>query len=120
MRDSLVEPPTDEYPDLELAPLWVPSTLRRSTFRLIWSCALTLLLCTWTILHPHVPAYRVRNAKWSRTRIFFSRCWSMCMGLWFPDLLVIEAVADYFYAWKLCEKLKDLKPEYLATANGEG
>jgi len=42
------------------------------------------------------------------------------MGLWFPDLLVIEAVADYFYAWKLCEKLKDLKPEYLATANGEG
>ncbi|EPS39462.1 hypothetical protein H072_6766 [Dactylellina haptotyla CBS 200.50] len=51
---------------------WVSQCNQRGTFDILWSCILTITLCTWTVLHLNLPApsegfwiIARRKAKWT-------------------------------------------------------
>ncbi|KAI9513409.1 hypothetical protein F5148DRAFT_971918 [Russula earlei] len=60
----------------------------RSLWDIIWSCAVTLLLCTWASVHPNIPS---PHERWPRIAV-------RRMGLMFTSLFVPEAMIAW--AWR--------------------
>lgn len=62
---------------------WVSSPNGRGTFDIIWSCLVTIFLCTWTSLHLNVPA--LHEHYWQRCARKFK--W-MVQAIMAPELVV--------------------------------
>ncbi|KAI9512936.1 hypothetical protein F5148DRAFT_972644, partial [Russula earlei] len=65
----------------------------QSLWHIIWSCAVTLLLCTWVLVHPNVPS---PDETWPRVTLRW-------IGLMLGALFVLE----FMVAWAF--KLLDLR-----------
>jgi len=66
---------------------------RRSTFDIIWSCLLTLFLCTWTTMHPNIPP-----PNESVLHMVLKRIKLMLWTLLVPELILIWAVKQWLAA----------------------
>ncbi|KAG1726488.1 hypothetical protein EDD22DRAFT_443078 [Suillus occidentalis] len=60
---------------------------------ILWSCGLTLFACTWTAVHPNIPAVNDGTI-----RITFYRLCLMIMALSSPEFLITWSVSQFFIA----------------------
>ncbi|ORY10985.1 hypothetical protein BCR34DRAFT_601739 [Clohesyomyces aquaticus] len=77
---------------------WTPSPslpYGRGTKDILLSCLFTLLICTWTVQHPPVPA---RTEKWYGK--FFRKCRILAITVLAPEMLIGAAMGDRFLAKK--------------------
>jgi hypothetical protein len=65
----------------------------RSTPDLVWGCLLTILTCSWTLVHLNVPAYNEKS--WIQLVRKFG--W-MLLSIIFPEFLVIVSLSDWWLA----------------------
>ncbi|KAF9004260.1 hypothetical protein BDQ17DRAFT_1241543, partial [Cyathus striatus] len=74
---------------------------QRSILDIIWSCLMTLFLCTWVAVYPDVPGRFETNKK-----ILMQRLKAMCWTIMFPELVLAQAVGEYFDARNFFNKYK--------------
>lgn len=79
---------------------WVSGPTERGTLKLVWSCAITIFACTWTVLHLNLPGREdtsltvtLRKFKW------------MFINILFPEFVFSKAVCDLRLA---LQELRDL------------
>jgi hypothetical protein len=84
----------------EIAPSWVPEPEGRGTWKLLYSCVFTLILCVWTAIHLNIPPagetwiqHWTRKLKW------------VLIGIFVPEIVVCEAWMQWRYAKRLCKEL---------------
>src|SRR5258705_221278 len=65
--------------------------LRRTKFNIILSCLFTLLICSWTSVHPNIPA---RNGWFAQTNRLKVMLWMIVA----PELVLAWAVRQLFAA----------------------
>ena len=68
--------------------------LKRSKFNIIWSCLSTVLICSWTSVHPNVPARNEWLARANRLRLMF---WMIVA----PELVLAWAVRQRYAAQEI-------------------
>lgn len=74
----------------------------RGTLSIVWSCALVLLACTWSILHPNVPPQStIEPGNWTqKLRRTAARTWTkikwMMSTLLAPEYALGKAFSDFF------------------------
>lgn len=68
---------------------WVTGPAQRGTLNLVWSCAVTVFACTWSVLHLNVPSQK----DTTRTRLTRKVKW-MIINLLFPEFIFSKAVFD--------------------------
>lgn len=104
-RDMLLEPTS-----YEVEPIWFTVPNLRSTFDLIRSCILTLLLCVWTAIHLNIPGYEARKQKgafkWFR-KLAKKLLW-MLVGLVAPEVVLYIAWNQFIQARCLAMHLEKL------------
>ncbi|KAJ8597170.1 hypothetical protein M405DRAFT_871039 [Rhizopogon salebrosus TDB-379] len=73
----------------------------RTLFDIIWSCAATLFVCTWTAVHPNIPGVDEGKVAITCRRLFI-----MVMALFAPELIIawaarqmFSALTHGFFAW---------------------
>jgi len=66
---------------------WAPEPQTRGTIGLLWSCLVTIFLCTWSAVHPNLPA-----ATDSPYRILWRRVRYLLGALLAPEMLAIIAL----------------------------
>src|SRR5438034_7065736 len=54
---------------------WVPSSPRRSTMDIIWSCVSILLVCSYKCLHFNISSFEEKQARWHETKRFRIPYW---------------------------------------------
>ncbi|KAF8998794.1 hypothetical protein BDQ17DRAFT_1502228, partial [Cyathus striatus] len=81
---------------------------QQSVLDIIWSCALTLFLCTWVSIHPNVPDPNEEGWKplWRQLKIMY---WSILA----PELVLTWAFRQYMGARMIFHQYK--KPEHKWT-----
>ena len=84
-------------------PLWSPPGPRRSTFDLVQACIFTLILCSWTAVHPDIPAENMER-RWKYKRLFSALC-----AIIFPELFLWIAFDELWESRLICLKLKNLE-----------
>ncbi|KAE9390353.1 hypothetical protein BT96DRAFT_345755 [Gymnopus androsaceus JB14] len=82
-----------------------PGVPTRTTPGIIWSCLTTIFACTWTAVHPNVPAY---NA--SHSRLLGNRVKILVVALIAPELIVIWAASQLFYSKRAIKRLRRFSP----------
>jgi hypothetical protein len=66
---------------------WAPEPLDRGTIGLVWSCTATIFLCTWSAIHPNLPADNE-----SPLRIFWRRVRYFIITLLAPEWVILIAL----------------------------
>ncbi|RPB21391.1 hypothetical protein L211DRAFT_840815 [Terfezia boudieri ATCC MYA-4762] len=94
-------------PTSDSAPLWQGSTNIRSTFDLISSCVLTLLICVWTAIHLNIPRYKERRRGGFAVPLW-RRIWWMFMGLIGPELVLYTAWSQFIQARLVTMRLRKI------------
>ena len=89
-------------------PPWSPPEDRRSTFALVETCILTLILCSWTAIHLDIPAayWRHSTPRWLWNRLK----WSV-VGILAPEYLLWMAFMEYWESRQICLELEKVKRE---------
>lgn len=88
----------------EAAPIWVANPQTRSTFDLVSSCILTLILCVWTAVHLNVPGFQERKEyKWWKP-VQKKILW-MCVGLIAPEVMPCNSISKQDQFVRACPKL---------------
>ena len=84
-----------------IAPTWVDEPSERGTWRILYSCTFTLVLCVYTAMHLNIPAHydskwkvRQRLAKWVAIAIFG------------PQVIVYVAFEQWYLARQFLNKLR--------------
>jgi hypothetical protein len=73
----------------------------RTLSNIIWSCLITILLCTWVTIHPNIPGPNENSLRISKRRaglVFF--------GLIAPEFTLLLALRQFFSARAIAEKYK--------------
>ncbi|KAI9431129.1 hypothetical protein F5148DRAFT_1006362, partial [Russula earlei] len=73
----------------------------RSLWHIIWSCAVTILLCTWVSVHPNIPS---PDERWPRITV--RRVGLMLAALFVPEVIIGWALRQRQAAVELAEKHK--------------
>lgn len=71
---------------------WTPEPNGRGTIGLLWSCSITVFLCTWSAIHPNLP-----GPNESTMRILWRRLNYVALCLVAPEImawLAITALVD--------------------------
>ena len=71
---------------------WVPEPDGRGTWSIVWSCLVTIFICTWSVLHLDVPK---RHGRWYLR--FRKVGWMLCAAL-APEWILCLAVDDFLEA----------------------
>jgi hypothetical protein len=74
---------------------WVPEPNVRGTVGLLWSCLATVVLCTWSAIHPNLPG--TNDSKWMTLR---RRIGYVILCLVAPELCVCNALDELLQAGK--------------------
>lgn len=69
---------------------WTPSASGRGTIDIIWSCVLTMFLCSWSVLCLHVP-----SEKDTRFEILWRRCWLTFLCVLGPEFTLQMAMGQW-------------------------
>ncbi|KZM21840.1 uncharacterized protein EKO05_0003131 [Ascochyta rabiei] len=101
---------------------WVPEPQGRGTIGLIWSCLVTIFLCTWNVVHPNLPAETDKAWKtlWRRSRYLMV---VLVVPEWFcvvaaQDFLNARAVQRESPGWTLAKCHYLLMGGFAVKANG--
>ncbi|KAF9004273.1 hypothetical protein BDQ17DRAFT_1174087, partial [Cyathus striatus] len=86
---------------------------QRSILDIIWSCLVTIFLCTWVAVHPDVPARDEKNWK-----ILGRRFYAMCWIIMFPELALAQAVRQVWAARHLSENGWTMKHAHFLRMGG--
>ena len=78
---------------------WVLEPDGRGTWSILWSCLVTIFICTWSVLHLDVPK---RHGRWY---LFFRKVGWMLLAALMPELILALAVEDFFQARSLLGRL---------------
>jgi hypothetical protein len=76
---------------------WVTEPKGRGTVGLLWSCLATVLLCTWSAIHPNLPGMRE-----SKRHRFGRRLYYVFLCLVAPELFAYVALEELW-------EVKDIK-----------
>jgi len=87
-------------------PSFVSSDGTRSTYDLVETCIVTLLLCSWTSIHLDIPGGKDRG---SYRRAIWQKVQWTATGILFPELILWMAFAEFWEARCLCFELAKLK-----------
>lgn len=68
---------------------WAPNPNGRGTIDLLWTCFATIFLCTWSTIHPNLPALGEKES-----RIFLRRLGYVLLCIVAPEWLVCAALLD--------------------------
>ena len=71
---------------------WVSEPDGRGTWSIVWSCLVTIFICTWSVLHLDVPT---RHGRWY---LFFRKVKWMLVTALAPEWILMMAVNDFFQA----------------------
>ncbi|KAF9004264.1 hypothetical protein BDQ17DRAFT_1219543, partial [Cyathus striatus] len=74
---------------------------QRSILDIIWSCLVTLSLCTWAAVHPDVPGRDEKDWKILTRRL--KTVWWTIMS---PEVVFAQAIQEFWIARKLFTKYK--------------
>ena len=90
---------------------WVWNNGPRSTFDILWSCLSIIIICTWKVVHLHIPAEDEANASWLH-RLFWKKWarkfkWMFLMAL-SPELLYSMALRDWLWSRASLQEFKKL------------
>ena len=78
---------------------WHPEPLRRGTFSILASCAITLSLCLWTSLHLNIPEDgKAGHQKWRKTKWLF-------LGLIAPEMVSRLPAVTRWCGWLTATRL---------------
>ena len=85
---------------------WVPQPNTRGTLDIIWSCASTIFVCVWVMLHLNVPARKdgeitrfIRKLKW------------FTLAMLAPELVMLFAGGQWASARRSIDEMKDIGVE---------
>jgi hypothetical protein len=78
---------------------WTPSPNGRGTIDIIWSCALTIFLCSWTALCLNIPP-----SDWSLLKYTHQKNLIACEGILGPEFVVQTALGQWVSA---CRSVKE-------------
>ena len=70
---------------------WVPEPNGRGTWSILWSCLVTIFICTWSVLHLYVQ-------KQGRWRSFLRKCKWMLFAVLAPELILVWSVSHFLDA----------------------
>jgi hypothetical protein len=73
----------------------------RTLWNIVWSCLVTILLCTWVSVHPNIPG---PDEEWPR--ITSRRVGIMLAALIAPELVIAWAMRQRLLAHELADKYK--------------
>ena len=91
----ILQPPDH---DIRLAPPWVSTFGTRNTLQILYSCTFTLILSAWTMLHPGIPDYAQRNARWAEAKLLLGRVQLALGALLSPEYMLVRAAMEYVQA----------------------
>jgi len=80
---SRAEPGTDDL-----------CSVKRSLYKIIWSCLSTTIICAWVSVHPNVPPSGYWKGLWRRVKMMI---WTIIA----PELILAWAVRQWFAAWEI-------------------
>ena len=92
----------DNSTDASITLGWQPSPDGRGTIDLVYSCLLTIFLCTWSVLCVNVPAASDRFAQ-----IFLRKMMFATLGLLGPEFIVQAAPGQYLSAKESVKLFQD-------------
>lgn len=72
---------------------WTPEPQTRGTIGLVWGCLATIFLCTWSAIHPNLPAED--ETPW---QILWRRVVYLTGALVAPEYFCLIALGDLFDA----------------------
>ncbi|KAF2854411.1 hypothetical protein T440DRAFT_388762 [Plenodomus tracheiphilus IPT5] len=75
---------------------WASEPQSRGTIGLLWSCFATIFLCTWSAIHPNLPAIGE-----SQREIFRRRVGYVVGALVMPEAFVLIALSEAMAAWEI-------------------
>ena len=90
---------------------WTSSPDRRGTIDILWICAFTLFICTWTVLHPNIPAQEEVLARWTQWLFWRKRmklAGLMVLVVAAPELVVALAARDWLWARASVREMREL------------
>ena len=79
---------------------WTSEPQGRGTLGLLWSCFATIFLCTWSAIHPNLPA-----SDDSKSTIFWRRIKHLFLCLLVPEGYAIDALFNFVAARSLQTKV---------------
>ena len=71
---------------------WEPEPDGRGTWSIVWSCLVTIFICTWSVLHLDVPK---RHGRWY---LRFRKVRWMLLAALAPEWILMQAAEDFFQA----------------------
>ena len=77
----------------------------RTTFDLVQSCIFTLIVCSWTAVHPDIPPHNRRH-RWIYNKLF-ATLWAIVM----PEYFLWMAFDELWESRLICKKLKEVEEE---------
>lgn len=82
---------------------WVSQPDGRGTFDILWSCLITIFLCTWVSLHLNVPASHEKYRH-----LFFRKMRWMVQAIMAPEFVLAFAIGQKVEAKKSVQQFRDL------------
>lgn len=79
--------------DATLVHGWMSEPDGRGIWSILWSCLVTIFLCTWSVIHEEVPPQLHR--RWD---LLFRRLKHMALGVIAPEWALAEASDIFFWA----------------------
>jgi len=68
--------------------------VKRSLYKIVWSCISTTIICAWVSVHPNVPPSGYWKGLWRRVKMMI---WTIIA----PELILAWAVRQWFAAWEI-------------------
>src|SRR5258705_9876175 len=81
--------------------------VKRSLYKIVWSCVLTTIICAWVSVHPNVPPSGYWKGLWQRVQMMI---WAIIA----PELILAWAVRQWFGAWEIRDTVNGSEEGWLA------
>jgi len=81
--------------------------VKRSLYKIVWSCVLTTLICAWVSVHPNVPPSGYWKGLSRRVKMMI---WTIIA----PELILAWAVRQWFAAWEIRDTVNGSEEGWLA------
>src|SRR5260221_9518345 len=73
--------------------------VKRSLYKIVWSCVLTTIICAWVSVHPNVPPSGYWKGLWRRVKMII---WTIIA----PELILAWAVRQWVAALEIRGNVK--------------